>query len=87
MNHAEKQLMIESDGRKAWVEHWKRIGPVLERVRHDELRAMSEEASARAFVSLSEFALDAPHPTPRLTSGFVEQQRLFLKLRRHAPSR
>ena len=79
--------MNETDGKKAWVEHWQRVGPILEKVRHDELRAMTDEQAARAFMSLSELALDAPNPKPRMTSGFVEQQRLFLNLWHHASSR
>ncbi|HEV3417105.1 MAG TPA: hypothetical protein VG056_09840 [Pirellulales bacterium] len=73
--------MDNRDASKQWVEHWKRVGPILEKVRHDELRAMTDEQAARACESLFEFALAAPSYQVRKTSGFVEQQRLFLKLR------
>jgi len=68
---------------KRWVDHWGRVGPLLEKIRHDELRAMSEEEARRAFLTLAEFACEVNHPNPRTTSGFVEQQRLFLKLLTH----
>jgi hypothetical protein len=64
---------------KLWVEHWQRVGPLLERVRHDELRSMTDEQAAQAFESLTDLAVELPDRTPRLTSGFIEQQRLFQK--------
>jgi hypothetical protein len=66
---------------KQWVEHWDRIGPILEKVRHDELRALTDEDTARACETLFEFAVSSPSYQVRTTSGFVEQQRLFQKLR------
>ena len=65
---------------KQWVEHWKRVGPILEKVRHDELRAMTDEQSRQAFTNVCEYVQQFPRPAPRLTSGFVEQQRLFMRL-------
>jgi hypothetical protein len=79
--------MDSETGRKLWVEHWQRVGPLLEQVRRDELRALSDEQSARQLETLSEFALDAPQLRTRTTSGFVEQQRLFLKLAQHGSAR
>ena len=75
--------MDKTASTKLWVEQWKRVGPLLDKVRHDELRAMTDEQSRRAFESLAEFACEANDVTPRTTSGFVEQQRLFLKLLKH----
>lgn len=66
---------------RQWVENWKRVGPILEKIRHDELRAMTDEDVVRAFESLSGLLADLPARPPRSTSGFVEQQRLFSKLR------
>jgi hypothetical protein len=66
----------------AWVTHWQRVGPILEKIRYEELRAMSDSEAALAFRSLADFAESQPAQSPRLTSGFVEQQRLFMKLRR-----
>ncbi|HEX3600709.1 MAG TPA: hypothetical protein VHU84_11240 [Lacipirellulaceae bacterium] len=72
--------MDERAASKLWVEHWQRVGPLLEKIRHDELRALTEQQAALAFESLAEFARDASALTPRISSGFVEQQRLFKKL-------
>ncbi len=70
---------------KMWVEHWQRVGPILEKIRRDELRAMTEEESAQACIDLFEFAVSSPTYQERKTSGFVEQQRLFKKLFRPSP--
>jgi len=75
--------MDDKAATKLWVDHWRRVGPLLEKTRHDELRAMTDEQSRLAFATLAEFACEVNHPTPRSTSGFVEQQRLFLKLLPH----
>ena len=76
-------FMDQASAQKLWVENWQRVGPILEKIRHEELRAMTEKDSARTHESLSEFALDLPNRKPRTTSGFVEQQRLLLKLAKH----
>ncbi len=39
-------------GMKQWVEHWKRVGPLLEAQRVTELRALTEAESARIAVEL-----------------------------------
>ena len=68
---------------KLWVETWKQVGPLLDKIRHQELRAMTDADGAAALGMLSEFALSLPDQQTRTTSGFVEQQRLFMKLRAH----
>jgi hypothetical protein len=70
---------------RQWIEHWHRVGPILEKVRHDELRALTDEEAARACETLFEFAVSSPSYQERTTSGFVEQQRLFQKLRPKTP--
>lgn len=65
---------------KMWIDHWQRVGPILEKIRHDELRAMTEDEARRASDMLIEFALSTPTYQERKSSGFVEQQRLFKKL-------
>jgi hypothetical protein len=74
--------MDEQTARKQWVEQWRRAGPLLDAVKRKELQALTDEEAARQCVSLFEFALSSPSYKPRTTSGFVEQQRLFLKLRK-----
>lgn len=57
---------------------WRRAAPELEARRLQALRELSEEESARCFAELltpdGEFAL-------RPSSGLVEQQRIFARLR------
>jgi hypothetical protein len=76
-------MMDKKAAAKLWIEQWHRAGPVLQKLRHDELRAMSDEDARQAFQTLAEFACEVTQPTPRTTSGFVEQQRLFQKLLTH----
>jgi hypothetical protein len=78
--------MDKTEAAKLWVEHWQRVAPLLEKVRHDELRAMTDEEARRAFESLAELACEVNDPRARSTSGFVEQQRLFLKLLTDGPA-
>jgi hypothetical protein len=69
-------------GRKQFVEHWKRVGPLLERFAHEELRALSPEARSAQLDDLLQFGCELPNAKDPHTSGFVEQQRLFAKARR-----
>jgi hypothetical protein len=70
----------ERDAMRRWAENWRRVGPILEQIRHEELRRMTEAEAAESIGMLSEFALSCPNQETRTTSGFVEQQRLFMKL-------
>jgi len=65
---------------KAWVETWAQAGPKLEAIRDRELREMTYEDRIRAIDALLQ--LGAQLGKPRTTSGLVEQQRLFQKLRK-----
>jgi len=68
---------------RQWVENWKRVGPILEKIRHEELRAMTDEESWQTLDALAAFALGLPgQQNPRTTSGFVEQQRRFKNARK-----
>jgi hypothetical protein len=62
-----------------------RVGPVIQKVRRGELLAMTDKEAAQACRSLFDFALSASSYQERKTSGFVEQQCLFLKLRLRNP--
>ncbi|HEY2881136.1 MAG TPA: hypothetical protein VGJ15_01855 [Pirellulales bacterium] len=66
---------------RQWVEHWKRVGPILERVEHDELRHRSFEDNWERIDGLLQFGFDVPHDQRPVTSGLVEQQRVFAKAR------
>ena len=82
MEYTEQQ---RADMRR-WVDIWKETGPILERIKAEELAAMSEEEGVRAFNSL-DCNLDLIWRSPERTNaeGMIEQQRLFMKAHRHAP--
>lgn len=65
---------------KRWAETWERAGRELARIRREELARMTDDDVRRA---ISDLFSGAPMPDlePRTTSGLVEQQRLFAKLR------
>lgn len=62
---------------KAWLDHWARVGPKLEQVRRNELRAYKHEDNLAAIDALLE--IGAARATPRTTSGLVALQRIFHK--------
>ncbi len=64
---------------KRWVETWRRAGEALERIWRKELRELD---GYRAIAMLSGGLLEAP-PSRRESSGLVEQQRWFVRARRH----
>lgn len=69
----------DDENARRWMQAWRRAGPALERVRRAELRAFRYEDNYRLVDALLQMACD--FGTPRTTSGLVEQQRLFGKLR------
>ena len=69
---------------KRWVDQWKITGPELERIKREELRAMTEEEALLRVqrVMNSRAANRWIRPDRRTSSGLIEQQRLFARLRR-----
>jgi hypothetical protein len=68
-----------NDKRRAWMESWRRAGERLRELRSAELRAIStEEALLRLSGAFESCRL---YNSPRPTSGLVEQQRWFGRLR------
>lgn len=64
------------------VKTWERAGVELDRIKWEELRAMTEDDAARAFELLSMHPRDGWMRPERLeSSGLVEQQRIFHRLR------
>jgi hypothetical protein len=65
---------------RAFVERWRQAGPRLEAIRRQELRELD------AYAAIARLCGDADyHSAPRApkpTSGLIEQQRLFARLRR-----
>jgi len=65
---------------RIWVQGWRRAGERLRQLRKAELQEIStEEALLRLAGAFDSCRL---HATPRPTSGLVEQQRWFGRLRR-----
>jgi len=67
---------------KAFVEYWKNVGPKLEAIRREELRNFKHEDHIEEIDALLE--IGSQFGTPRMTSGLVEQQRLFQQARQEA---
>lgn len=74
--------MDRESGGKSFVEHWKRVGPLLERFEREELRSLSPETRSEQLAGLLQLGCDMPNAKDPHTSGLVEQQRLFAKARR-----
>ena len=65
---------------KQWVTNWRNAGTKLEQLRREDLRNLDTVAAVTA---LSEaFELAVANEPARLSSGLVEQQRLFATMRR-----
>ena len=64
---------------KEWVETWKRAGLVLEDLKRQELRSYGYSKNQTIVDEMLQWACD--HQKFRLSSGLVEQQRLFMKMR------
>ena len=72
-------MPVDRDTEK-WVRTWQAAGPLLAEIERRELEQMTEEEWQQAVADvLSVIPPDAEVPT---TSGLVEQQKWFAKLRR-----
>lgn len=65
---------------RQWVEAWKRAAPELERIRREELRRLDVYQAISWLCGPMDYTVEPRAPKP--TSGLVEQQRLFRRLRR-----
>ncbi|HUF47315.1 MAG TPA: hypothetical protein VMM93_05820 [Vicinamibacterales bacterium] len=65
---------------REWVAAWKRAGPALERLRRQELRQLDAFAAIALLCGPADYTVEPRAPKP--TSGLIEQQRLFTRLRR-----
>jgi len=72
-------VATQEDLVRQWVELWKQARPALEAVRSDELRSYRYEDHIAEIDDLLDIAFRFAQPRP--SSGLVEQQRLFAKLR------
>ncbi|MCL5278946.1 MAG: hypothetical protein M1376_03450 [Planctomycetes bacterium] len=74
MDESEKERI------RQWVRNWEAVGPVLARLRDEAIRNTD---TAAAIDQLSDaFESARRHWQPPTTSGLVEQQRWFARLRR-----
>lgn len=67
-----------------WVETWKRTGIALDRIKQHELQHQNEAERLALLDEMLQWACD--HAQPRLSSGLVEQQRWFMKMRTRGQS-
>ncbi len=70
----------EREQMRIWVNTWKETGEFLEKLRIEESRNADLETVILSLNDASESAL-AAHP-PKSSSGLVEMQRIFMKLKR-----
>lgn len=76
--------MTESERKtiKKWIDVWQETGKALQELKIQELRADDYyEKNKRLLNEMLQYAYE--HRTVRLTSGLVEQQRYFMKLRKN----
>ena len=69
--------MSEHRDDRGFVEHWRRFGPILEKIRREEQREFDPERDFQIMEGLLEIAF--AHSIPQPTSGMFEMQRLFAK--------
>jgi hypothetical protein len=65
---------------RRWVAAWREAGPELERIRRQELRRLDTFKTIALLCGPADYRL--PPRAPKPTSGLVEQQHWFEKLRR-----
>jgi hypothetical protein len=76
----------EQQRTRDWLANWKVAAVELEKLKAETLKALTEEESARQFNDLDcDPALLWISPERLLSSGLVEQQRLFSKAHEHSP--
>ena len=73
--------MSEEEARqlKEWVAAWKRAGPELERMRFEDVRRTNTAHAIEVLSGAFEWALRQYGARP--TSGLIEQQAVFAKMR------
>jgi hypothetical protein len=65
---------------KRWVETWQRAGAALRQMKRQELRSPDYGKNSALIDELLEWAVE--HQKVRTSSGLVEQQRMFMKMRK-----
>ena len=72
--HKKPLAVVSSDFEKQYYQRWKTLGPVLESIRHDELRRMTDTEYLKVVERV--WSVDIRRSL-RQESGFVEWQRLL----------
>ena len=65
---------------RRWVAAWRTAGPELERIRRRELQQLDTRTTIALLCGPADYRV--PPRAPKPTSGLVEQQRWFAKLRK-----
>ncbi len=68
-----------------WVDTWRQAGPELDEVRRREIETADTQEAVRQLFGTDDDPIDIPPPPA--TSGLVEQQAWFAKMRAPAPRR
>ena len=71
--------IIENKQTEKWVKTWQRAGEALEEIKQQELRSYDYHKNLKVIDEMLQWAHE--HRKIRLTSGLVEQQRLFMEIR------
>ena len=78
--HQRYNTCVSDADLKRWAETWERAGRELALIRRRELERMTDDDVRRAIADLFSDTVLTELP-PRTTSGLVEQQRWFTRLR------
>ena len=65
---------------KQWVDNWQKVGSILEQRENESLRSPDYQEGLKNLTPM--FHWVCAHAEPRETSGLVEQQRFFAKIRK-----
>jgi hypothetical protein len=64
-----------------WIKTWEKAGSALDKIKLKELRSVDYYNNNQMHLNeMLRYAFE--HSVPRLTSGLIEQQRLFMKLKK-----
>ncbi|HVO11948.1 MAG TPA: hypothetical protein VMX54_14510 [Vicinamibacteria bacterium] len=75
-------VAVDPERLRLWARTWQETGEALVAVRYAELRAMTSEQALQATERLLSLGAQTPLSTERRgSSGLVEQQTLFARLR------
>lgn len=65
---------------KKWVETWRKAGPILEKIRREEIRNLDAFKTISLLCGTADYTV--PPRAPKPTSGLIEQQFWFMKVAR-----